>query len=179
MKKRNGWFDRIASTMVVLLLLLIGQVAHSSTLAPAFKALVAPSQALAETSTAAVDQKLFFEPSDADYAKDHVAINAQQTAYQTAKEAGKWDEAYRLAVFYIGRAWVRNNEAYTLIQKAKAVSKNFRPTEEELDKIGGLLQEAKGQLKGIPDKSRYAEQRDVCAEKIKSNLDWVEFWEAR
>jgi hypothetical protein len=68
-----------------------------------------------ETTPATAEEKLFFEPTQADFDASWKEIGQQDKLHKAAKKSGNYGEARRLAMFHIQLAWLWHNEALAII----------------------------------------------------------------
>lgn len=107
----------------------------------------------------AADQydKLYFEPTQADFDCCHKAIGKQQKEYKAAKKAGDYDKAVELSLSYWTRAWLHFNKG---MDTAKGAGKDKTSLQEALNYLS--LSEA--------DATRSSDSRAAeCLEKIAKN----------
>jgi hypothetical protein len=87
---------------------------------------------LALASFASADQydKLYFEPTQADFDCCHKAIGKQQKEYKAAKKAGDYDKSVELSLSYWTRAWLHFNKG---MATAKGAGKDEAALQEALN----------------------------------------------
>lgn len=121
--------------------------------------------AVTGSSVANVEDKLHFEPTQADWNCCAKAIVAQQSEYVTAKKAKEYHKAHKLALWHFQRAWLSNNEAHDIIVK------NQKDIDiSELKQAQGFLALANLHILAAIEAGHHMDEVDACAAKVTSNL---------
>ena len=133
-------------------------------IAALFLALISISAFAGVTKTAkAITKDKYFEPVAADWNNNSQDIKAQQAAYVAAKVDGDFDAAHANSLFYFQDAWLYNNEANVILNKAGQ-------TVEDINKALSLLDQADEAIaKDATTEKPHTSMMKDCAKKVAKN----------